>query len=341
MTRSAVRHIAVPISCLLVLILSGCTPPQPAPQAAPDAPVGRFVTTTSGCGVLLPMGLMPAPIPATWSGACVEQVARGLGTLVAPVQGGVFIYTGTLISGRPSGQGRAVFADGKTYDGGWKDGQLDGPGTIGFPNGDRLSGTFRANLPVGMSTFTSAAGDVGTSELDLSGLRVQPDGSIALGSTIAMKGVVTVRSPNGASYEGTVGARGPEGMGTMRLADGSRYVGQWVAGKRNGQGVAEFANGARIEGNWRDDKPEGQAVRTNKDGSRYDGQWRDGKRDGRGTLTMADGSRIVATWRDDLPDGEGTLTEPNGNALSGIWRSGCLRIGSRLIALRPDTAACP
>ena len=45
-------------------------------------------------------------------------------------------YQGEMKNGRPDGFGKQKYADGKEFEGYWKDGVAEGNGTLKHPNGD-------------------------------------------------------------------------------------------------------------------------------------------------------------------------------------------------------------
>ena len=51
-------------------------------------------------------------------------------------------YEGETENYRPHGKGKFFFADGRIYDGNFKKGNVDGNGTVYYPDGDRLEGEF-------------------------------------------------------------------------------------------------------------------------------------------------------------------------------------------------------
>lgn len=95
----------------------------------------------------------PAPQPdakGTWSGACKDGYADGKGLLqwyvLDQAMGG---YDGTLVRGRPHGEGEYYYADLRIYKGGFKDGRRSGKGMLSFNGGGTLSATFEDDQPVG------------------------------------------------------------------------------------------------------------------------------------------------------------------------------------------------
>ncbi|MFA9216177.1 MAG: hypothetical protein ACEQSK_03635 [Sphingomonadaceae bacterium] len=66
-------------------------------------------------------------------------------------------YTGTLRGGARDGRGVMQYALGGSYEGDWQDDQPQGAGTIIYPNGKRLAGTFEHGLRVGSASAAPKA----------------------------------------------------------------------------------------------------------------------------------------------------------------------------------------
>ena len=98
--------------------------------------------------------------------------------------------------------------------------------------------------------------------------------------------------------------------------------------------------GGRYEGGYQNGERHGRGLRTWPNGDRYDGEWRYGQFTGRGVMTWADGRRYGGEWRDGRPDGRGEATI-GGIVYSGVWIHGCLREGTRSIAIARPLEECP
>ncbi len=64
-----------------------------------------------------------------YTGGCKKGKAEGQGTAI-----GIDKYTGTFKNGQPHGRGKYEWKSGGFYDGFWKDGLFDGPGTLQRPH---------------------------------------------------------------------------------------------------------------------------------------------------------------------------------------------------------------
>jgi hypothetical protein len=99
------------------------------------------------------------------------------------------VYVGEFRNGLMNGQGTLTYPTGHLYVGEFKDEQFDGQGTLAFSNGEIYAGEFRRNEMTGHGTYTHA--------------------------------------------------------------DGGVYVGGFREGLRNGQGTFTFASGGVSSGTWR------------------------------------------------------------------------------------------
>ena len=150
-----------------------------------------------------------------------------------------------------------------TYNGGMRDGQKNGQGTLTFPDGSTYVGGFKNNKFDGLGTYTWT---------------------------------------NGQRYVGAFTNGNAEGRGTLTFADGGRYEGNFRDGKFNGQGTRIFANGGgSYVGEFADNEFSGQGTLTYADGRRHVGEFKNGKPSGTGTLYAANGSILQqGSWLNDM-----------------------------------------
>ena len=73
----------------------------------------------------------------------------GIATVNVP--GGV--YTGQVVDGRPDGEGRLEYDDGRVYEGGFREGTFHGRATLIGPDGDSLEITFNDGIPDGAGQY--------------------------------------------------------------------------------------------------------------------------------------------------------------------------------------------
>ena len=72
----------------------------------------------------------------------------------------VGLYTGTVVAGKPSGEGHMEYTDGGVYDGSWEKGQRSGQGSMSYSNKNMYTGDWMADVENGEGTMNYANGDV-------------------------------------------------------------------------------------------------------------------------------------------------------------------------------------
>ncbi len=101
-------------------------------------------------------------------------------------------YRGAMKDGRPEGQGTYVDATGIAYQGEWKNGLMDGFGTLTLPGGDEYVGRMRAGKANGSGRYIVSTGEI---------------------------------------FEGRFVDGERDGLGTTTLPNGNSYRSAWVQGK--------------------------------------------------------------------------------------------------------------
>ena len=176
----------------------------------------------------------------------------------------VGLYTGTVVAGKPSGEGRMEYTDGGVYDGSWKKGQRSGQGSMAYSNKNMYTGYWMADVENGEGTMNYASGDV---------------------------------------YKGDWLDGERSGEGHMEYANGDVYEGGWLDDQRSGKGVLSTADGIRVyTGEWVEDEMNGAIVLTlsfnQEQGwvSTLEATYENGKLVGEGVYTPVNGGAITATW---------------------------------------------
>jgi hypothetical protein len=144
---------------------------------------------------LAPVDPAPAQAPS-WSGGCKDGFADGKGTLEWQSASGKRYRL------------EAVFAAG----------QVQGEGTLRYPDGTQYIGTLRNGKPDGRGYL---------------------------------------RYSDGTQYEGDVQMGELTGTGEMVYPNGDDYKGGFKNGSRDGTGIMTWILGGRYEGGWKDDEPHG------------------------------------------------------------------------------------
>jgi len=224
------------------------------------------------------------------------------------------------------------------------DGDMHGPGTLRFPNGDVFDGAFRRNAMHGAGVFTYANGDVYEGQyvdgVRVGGALVKADGT-RFDAEFTPEGKVTqltdkatgtkISFSAGASIEEAADEADAEGKaakakaaaadswksgeGSVTYGNGDAYRGAFDDSKRHGFGTMVYANGDVYEGEWANDKRSGDGKMTWNEvtqfsewsrGWRYVGRWSMGEFHGHGTLWYdVDGGKYVGQWENGIKCGLG------------------------------------
>jgi len=105
--------------------------------------------------------------------------------------------------------------------------------------------------------------------------------------------------------------------------DGREYVGQWKNDQPHGQGTVTWPDGSKYVGQWKNGFKHGNGTRIYRGGGEYVGRFKYGQAHGQGTMTWSDGFKYVGQWKDGNEHGQGTLYDSNGNIIQkGIWLDG-------------------
>lgn len=244
----------------------------------------------------------------TWSGTCKDGYADGVGVLQWYINDKtVSRFDGHLEHGLPNGVGEYLYIDKSRYEGEFLEGKKNGQGTLISPFGDKISGKFENNNPVGVIDIKFKNGAAYSGELNIN---QQADG----------KGKLTYN--DGASYTGYFKNGRRNGEGNMTYNDGVRYVGTFVNNKREGRGVCTYVDGGIYDGDWKDDMRDGDGYIKYSDGSQYEGDFKKNDRAGRGVMLYLDGSRYEGGWKAGQRDGVGSETYSLGGRYDGEWFNG-------------------
>lgn len=179
--------------------------------------------------------------------------AADFGRLAALLDVGGGSFEGQTLAGRPQGEGRLEWADGRVFVGEFFDGVPDGKGELTWPDGMRYRG------PV-------VAGQI--------------------------EGEARVEFADGRRYRGPFVNGMPEGLGTFRWPDRSRYTGEYVAGQRHGWGEYKGASGERYVGGFARGARHGQGTLIAADGTLFRGNFRSGQLHGFGVRVSPKGRRL-------------------------------------------------
>ena len=152
----------------------------------------------------------------TWTTACVDGLAQGMGTLTWTVSEGIQTETGRLEDGRQTGHWIQRFASGNVGEGPYVNGVRNGHWVFRFADGGTDEGPMVGGERNGHWVSRYANGNVGE------GPYVNDE----------RNGHWVFRTPDGTVVEGPVVAGEEHGDWVLRRPDGRVEVQRWVNGER-------------------------------------------------------------------------------------------------------------
>jgi len=135
-------------------------------------------------------------------------------------------------------------SDGSTYEGEFKNGEMNGQGTYTYPDGEKKVGEFKdGEIWNGQGTeIVTFGGMEGTDKYE---------GGFKNGKSHGQGKYTTY---NGLIYEGEHKDGLRNGQGTETGPSGEKYVGEFKDGWRNGQGTLTSYDGSKYVGEFKNDK---------------------------------------------------------------------------------------
>ena len=232
-------------------------------------------------------------------------------------------YEGEVRRAKRHGEGRMVWANGKTLEGMFSN---DYPvkGTFTWPTGGLYTGTFNQWKREGFGKMRYRGGDEYTGEWKADqrhgeGRMVWPNGNVfegIFGNDDPIKGKHTWA--DGTVYDGTWKEWKRDGYGECVYPNGRKYTGEWKADLRHGKGRMVWPDGRTFEGIFSDDFPV-KGKHTWPDGEMYDGAWKQWTRDGFGECVYPDSRKYTGDWKANLRHGKGRMVWPDGRTFEGIF----------------------
>lgn len=204
--------------------------------------------------------------------------------------------------GERHGHGKWTHADGREYDGEWRDGRRHGLGTMRYADGASYEGGFRDGLREGRGEWCAANGDKYSGEWR---------GGLMHGAGQ----LVRTDDPSKSRLQGGSSADLPlqplqplQGGSSADGGCGSVYEGTFVGGKMHGEGTISYRSRPpasytlQYTGQWEDGRWHGRGKWTGSKGASYDGEWRQHRRHGYGISVGADGQVwFRGYWRHNTP----------------------------------------
>eukprot|EP00434_Breviolum_minutum_P006765 symbB.v1.2.005969.t1/scaffold344.1/size224651/11 len=184
-----------------------------------------------------------------------------------------------------TGQGKAMYLTGDTYEGTFVEGLRAGKGLYVFKkNGDSYEGKYEENRKHGFGKMIYR--NKISEEDDPPDENAPPRGGSYLGNyTAGLRGCAANVNPDEAPSEGT-----------FTYVNGDVYTGQWREGKKQGKGTYTFA----------------------KDQTQLVGEWEEGKITC-GKWVFPNGTFYCGKFRYNKPFGKGVWVFKNGNQLTGDY----------------------
>ncbi len=227
----------------------------------------------------------------TWSGACIDGKASGLGVMTFYNKDGLLgIYKGQTKAGRLDGRGDLTFKNEKTgkfdnYIGRFTASNMNGMGKLTSSEGWTYEGEFKDGEEHGTGVYRLENGSVMRGEF--------ADGK-PVGSFLA--GYVTKK---GEEYFGDIENGKRHGEGMLILPDDTAYLGEFKQGVAEGPGLLDSADDSAYFGQFKAGKPNGFGTYIAPNGDVYQGMFKDGKGEGRILVTRKEsGKQLVKIWKD-------------------------------------------
>ncbi|XP_041374852.1 alsin-like isoform X2 [Gigantopelta aegis] len=216
------------------------------------------------------------------------------------------IYTGSWLNGKLHGYGELKWADGRKYEGKFKQGLQHGYGVLSIPKEGNTEETHEGNWKDGK-----------------------------------LNGHARIRYVSGDCYEGCFKDGQRFGHGVFRQGQhmssiANIYIGEWLQDKRHGYGVQDdILKGEKYMGMWQDDCCHGKGIVVTLDGMYFEGNFVHNKLSGSGLMLTDDNSCYEGEFQDITQlQGKGTLILPTGDKIeghfSGSWNEG-LKINGTFI----------
>lgn len=272
-----------------------------------------------GVGIFFRQGIQP--VMSYWDmGTSVEYAVSN--TEVEPTT----VSTGCVDGNCYNGHGVYVYEqDGirTTYTGTFKNGMMDGYGTLEFSDGYRLSGTFEADALDGIGKMEEING---VSYVGQYALSKKSGYGILYGSKGFFGGVWVsgkYMDPNEPSALKPADDNKPSQKPLeLRFGTGDAAPGCASGDCQNGYGTINYSDGYVYTGYFQDGLRHGYGKIVGRDGYTLEGFWSNGNMDGIGTITWPDGTFFVGEFRRGKQDGYGIEVRTDSTFVAGIWEFG-------------------
>ncbi|MDC1159077.1 caspase family protein [Pelagibacteraceae bacterium] len=223
-----------------------------------------------------------------------------------------------------------------SYEGEWKDGNLDGKGKLIEAWGDIYQGDFKDNKANGVGTYIMEDGNSyeGEWKNDLyegKGIFIYKNGDKIEGNfkKHLTNGKAILTYANGSVYKGEFKDDLYHGKGIHTYAedvDVIRYEGNFKDNLRSGKGILTYINGNVYNGELKNNWEHGVGTmnyKNDKDGwLKYSGEWKDAFENGKGELDFTNGDKYIGEFKDSRFHGNGIFIFSEGDKYEGEWIDG-------------------
>ena len=224
--------------------------------------------------------------------------------------------------------------EGRVYEGCFKDGKLNGAGSITYINGMKAVGQFEDDLFEGSGKFFAENGS----------LMVEGDFTKGI-----LDGKAKIVLPNQEVFEGEFNSDTGCGSGTFKAADGTTYEGRYWHGQKDGSGKiteqdgtvkrVRYDFGYLAEAEIVFDEPEAINLSKNltKEGDADEGNIHDGTLDGSAAITYPLEIQALGQVEDDLlDDPDRLIPQDNSLMVEGASNQGILEASLKFVLSNVD-----
>ena len=218
-----------------------------------------------------------------------------------------------------SGKGKINLKDGRTYEGTFVDGKLEGEGTYINNKGDIYIGGFIGGKLNGNGKIIQKRENInksngGNEQENINNKDNNDDNNLVYEGEIKdfkREGHGVEKCPEYV-YEGNFHDDMKNGQGSIKyLKLGRKYEGEFKNNEITGYGYLIYENKQTYKGNLVDGKKEGKGKYIWPDGSEYEGEYKNDIREGEGSLKWANGLIFKGKFHNGRPEGKGKLYSKN------------------------------
>ena len=206
-----------------------------------------------------------------------------------------------------SGKGKINLKDGRTYEGTFVDGKLEGEGTYINNKGDIYIGGFIGGKLNGNGKIIQKRENINKSNGGNEQENINNKDN---------------NDDNNLVYEGEIKDFKREGHGVEKCPE-YVYEGNFHDDMKNGQGSIKYLKLRRkYEGEFKNNEITGYGYLIYENKQTYKGNLVDGKKEGKGKYIWPDGSEYEGEYKNDIREGEGSLKWANGLIFKGKFHNG-------------------